>query len=308
MALVPATAVIPTRNRPEPLRRALLSLASQTRMPAEVVVVDSSSGRESRDVVNAAAPSLPGVSLRWLAAEQAGAAVQRNQGIEAATQDAILFIDDDVVLEPRCLELLWAALDSDAALGGVNAMITNQRYLPPGRFSRTVFSILNGRSERSFAGRVLGPAVNLLPEDDDSAPEVVAVEWLNSTCALYKRAALPSPPFDGHFTGYSLMEDLTLSLRVGKSWRLANARTARLFHDSQPGTHKSDVGEVSRMELVNRHYVMTRILERRTVSDYARFAFWESLQVAYALRQHGPGRDFGRFLLGKWRGLRQLGS
>jgi len=57
---------------------------------------------------------------------------------------------------------------------------------------------------------------------------------------MYRREAIPSPPFPEHFSGYSMMEDLTLSLVVGRKWKLANARTARIYHDSQPGTHKSN--------------------------------------------------------------------
>src|SRR5436190_11277229 len=159
-------------------------------------------------------------------------------------------------------------------------MIVNQRYLAPGLASRSIFRLLNGKSERSFAGRVLGPAVNLLPEDREDLPEVVPVEWLNTTCTIYRREALPTPPFDSVFTGYSIMEDLTLSLRVGRTWKLANARTARIFHDSQPGEHKADVYSMAKMELVNRHYVMKQILGRTTFLDYVRLCLWECFQLA----------------------------
>src|SRR5204863_9646194 len=130
--------------------------------------------------------------------------------------------------------------------GGVSALIVNQKYHPPGAISRAVFTLMHGRSERTFAGRVIGPGINLLPEDREDLPEIVPVEWLNTTCTIYRRVALPSPPFDSVFTGYSMMEDLTLSLRVGQKWKLANARTARIFHDSQPGPHKSCATELAR--------------------------------------------------------------
>lgn len=64
------------------------------------------------------------------------------------------------------------------------------------------------------------------------------------------------------------MEDVTLSLTVGKQWKLANARTARIFHDSQPGDHKSSPDVLASMSLVNRYYVMTEILGRRSSNDY----------------------------------------
>ena len=123
------------------------------------------------------------------------------------------------MLEPLCLERLWLALDSDPELGGVTAMITNQRYLTPGYISWSIFRLMAGRSESSYAA-ASRTAVNLLPEDRDDLPEVVPVEWLDLGCTFYRRAALPSPPFPDHFHGYSFMEDVALSLTVGKQWRL----------------------------------------------------------------------------------------
>ena len=163
--------------------------------------------------------------------------------------------------------------------------------------------------EKSFAGRVIGPAVNLLPEDRHDLPEVVPVEWLNHGCTIYRREALPDPPFPAEFTGYSLMEDLALSLQVGKTWKLANARTARIFHDSQPGTYKSDARSRSRMELVNRHFVMTRIMGRRGFIAYLKLAAWELFSLASALasrrgRKSAPiyiKREMGRIAT-DWRG------
>jgi hypothetical protein len=108
------------------------------------------------------------------------------------------------------------------------------------------------------------------------------MEWLNTTCTLYRRAALPQPPFLAHFTGYSLMEDVALSLTVGKNWRLANARTARIFHDSQSAQYKKNKAALAKMELINRHYVMTEVLGRRNASDFLKLALLESFGVATA--------------------------
>ena len=188
-----------------------------------------------------------------------------------------------------CFARLWSALKSDRGLGAVNAMITNQRYQAPGRISRLMFRLMAGAPQVSYAGRVLGPAVNLLPEDRDDLPEVVPVEWLNTACTLYRREALPDPPFPAQFHGYSLMEDLTLSLTVGKRWQLANARTARIFHDSQPGIAQvrssNSVGDA----ILNRHYVMTDMLGRTrirriTASYRSWMAFSHLLQPARAAR------------------------
>ena len=304
---LPISAIVPTLDRPAALGRTLHSLAAQGVLPAELLVIDGSAGTASKEVVEQFAVHWPGqCAVLWRKASQLGAAVQRNQGAALATQAVVWFFDDDIVFETGCLQRLWQALESDRALAGVNAMITNESYHPPGLVSRTVFAILNGRSEPSYAGRVLGPAVNLLPEDGDALPEVVPVEWLYGGCALYRREALPEPPFDSVFTGYSLMEDLALSLRVGRHRKLANVRTARIFHDSHLGAYKLDPRALSCMELVNRHYVMTRILERVRFRDFCKLWFWELFQLAVAAISEPLGARFWLVLQGKLRAVKLI--
>lgn len=298
--LISVSAVVPTVDRAAVLQRTLGSLAAQGALPAELIVVDGSTRDYARAIVERwGADFAPATKTIWLRATTLGAAAQRNQGVAIATQPFVWFFDDDILFEPECVARLCRAIEFDAALGGVNAMIVNQRYLPPGRVSRMMFALMNGRNASTFAGKVLGPAVNLLPEDRDDLPEVVPAEWLNTTCTIYRREALPDPPFDSIFTGYSMMEDLTLSLRVARRWRLANARTARIFHDSQPGAHKADSAALAEMELVNRHYVMTQVLGRARAPDYARLALWEAFQFACS-------GDKGARLRGKMRALRRL--
>ena len=305
--IIRVSAVIATKDRAASLARTLDSLAAQGVLPAELIAVDGSVGDDSRTVLeNWGAKFAPQIVVRWQRAENLGAAIQRNQGIGAVTQPFVWFFDDDILFEPDCVSRLWRAMEGDPQLGGVNAMITNQQYHPPGRVSRTVFTLMHGRRERSFAGRVLGPAVNLLPEDRDDLPEVVPVEWLNTTCTLYRRAALPQPPFDSIFTGYSMMEDVTLSVRVGRDWRLANARTARIFHDSQPGTHKADVSALAAMELVNRHYVMTQVLRRDRWRDYLRLFVWESFQMAVIAVRPESRQNLPAVCRGKWQAVKKI--
>jgi glycosyltransferase involved in cell wall biosynthesis len=304
---VPISSVIPTRNRPEALARALESLAEQSFVPAELIVIDGSDDTASRMVVQRSARLLsPNCVVTWAKADHLGAAIQRNQGVGLATQPVIWFFDDDVLFEKECLARLWDALESNRRLGGVNAMITNQNYYPPGFVSRVVFAFLNGVQKRSYAGRVIGPAVHLLPEDDESLPEIVPVEWLNTGCTLYRREALPEPPFDSVFTGYSMMEDLTLSLRVARRWDLANVRRARIFHDSQPGAHKSDPRALGYMELVNRHYVMTEILQRTRALDYLKLCVWELFQLVSSARSDRLRGPFWRLLYGKWQAAKHI--
>jgi glycosyltransferase involved in cell wall biosynthesis len=289
--IAPISAVIATRNRAVSLSRTLDSLLEQDFLPVEFIVVDASVDDATKKVISDLGNRVASSAVvRWVKADISGAASQRNQGVSHATQPFIWFFDDDIIFQPGCVERLWKAIQSDGQLGGVSAMIINQRYESPGFVSRTVFTLMHGRWERSFAGKLIGPAVNLLPEDRNGLPEIVAVEWLNLGCTLYRLEALPTPPFPSRFTGYSLMEDVALSLRVMQAgWKLANARIARIFHDSQPGDHKANVSALSAMELVNRHYVMTSILLRRGLRDYLRLILFEIFQMVIVAVQNPLG-------------------
>jgi glycosyltransferase involved in cell wall biosynthesis len=296
--VLPVSAIVPTRDRAAILRRMLQSLARQSAQPIEMVVVDASTTDETAELCR---ENISGLLTRidYHRAFETGAAAQRNQALAHATQKAVLFLDDDITFEADCVELLWKAFDGDAQLGGVSAMITNQRYFPPGFVSRTLFRLLDGRAQESYAGQCIGPALNLLPEDRDDLPDIVGVEWLPTGCTLYRREAFPEPAFAKHFEGYSMMEDVALSLTVGRKWKLANARRARIFHDSQPGVHKDNKATVSHMELINRHYVMTRVLGRRRVSDYLKLMLLESFGIGSSLTSFYGWRTLPAVLSGK---------
>jgi glycosyltransferase involved in cell wall biosynthesis len=303
-ALLPISAIVPTRNRAVPLSRMLESLALQSAQPVEMVIVDASVSNETEQLCSASVPGLE-TQIVYHRAEVPGAIEQRNQAMTYASQEAILFLDDDILFEPECVIRLWEALQADESLGGINALITNQRYFTPGTVSRTLFRILHGRREESYAGKCIGPAFNLLPEDRDDLPAVVEVEWLNTTCTLYRRKALPVPPFITERVGKQLhlpafpMEDLAMSLRVHKNWKLANARTAKIFHDSQSGVHKSNVASMSKMELLNRHYLMTRVLERRRFPDYLKLALLETFGIVTSLTSLRGWKSLPAVLFGK---------
>ncbi len=301
---LPISAIVPTRNREEALERMLRSMAEQSAQPVEMVVVDASSDDGTRVICEASVKLLK-TRILYHRALASGAIEQRNQAMAIASQGAILFLDDDILFEPECIGRLWEALQGDESLGGVNAMITNQRYSRPGALSRALFRLLHGKREESYAGKCIGPACNLLPEDREDLPPVVEVEWLNTTCTLYRRVALPEPPFIAEHVGQQIflpafpIEDMALSLRVRKRWRLANARTARIYHDSQPGIHKKDFSSMSKIELLNRHYVMTRLLGRRGLSDYLRLSLFEAFGVASSLASARGWRRLPAVLCGK---------
>lgn len=103
--------VIPHFNSTDTIGRALGSIAAQTLLPLEVVVVDDCSAPEERETLRALeTESLP-FPVRVLEQERnQGPAAARNRGWEAARGEWIAFLDSDDSWHPRRLELQARAL------------------------------------------------------------------------------------------------------------------------------------------------------------------------------------------------------
>ena len=98
--------VVPTHGRPAQLRRALDSIAAQTRPADEVVVVDDLDDPATAEVVEQAS----GPVRRLVSKSRAGVAASRNLGLADTVGDAVGFLDDDDMWSPRFLERTCQAL------------------------------------------------------------------------------------------------------------------------------------------------------------------------------------------------------
>lgn len=99
---VTASIVVPTCDRPDQLRRCLVSLKGLvTSRPVEIIVVDNrpQSSRTAELVAE-----FPGVQL--VRETLPGSAFARNAGIAAARGDIVAMTDDDMVVSPEWLERL----------------------------------------------------------------------------------------------------------------------------------------------------------------------------------------------------------
>jgi len=276
-----AGVVIATRNRPHPLRDTLLSLGTQTRLPDIVVVVDSSDGDSSKAETDGLVPSL-GYPLLFQRADRPSAATQRNQGVAAIETDVVVFLDDDVIVEPAFLRELMAVFDTDteAAVGGVSGTITNQVYSPPSRLNWLLLGLCTGDWSKDYAGRLIGPAVNFLPRD---IPDTVqGVEWLPSGCTAYRRHVFLRHRFSPQFEGYSFAEDVHLSSRVRKTHRLLNTTRARLYHLDLGGSTHRNWRRLGESMVINRHCIMTSVLGRKRVWDYVHLFAYEIIYGSLA--------------------------
>ncbi len=119
--------VIPTLDRPAPLRRALLSALTQQGLddlPLEIVVVDNSRDGSARRMIDDL-PEAPGRLIRYLSLPVPGVASARNAGVAAAGGRWIAFLDDDQEASPLWIASHLAVLratGADAVFGPVEAL------------------------------------------------------------------------------------------------------------------------------------------------------------------------------------------
>ncbi|HXQ62740.1 MAG TPA: glycosyltransferase [Acidimicrobiales bacterium] len=116
------TVVVATYNRPRELRRCLEGLTRQSlpRERFEVIVVDDCSAEPVDGIVSGFADALDVRLLRKEVNEGLGEA--RRSGVEDATGEVVLFLDDDDIAGPDCLAAHLAAHaehpgETDAVLG-----------------------------------------------------------------------------------------------------------------------------------------------------------------------------------------------
>ena len=111
-ARVSVSVVIPVLNGSGLIGEALASIAHQTFMPSEVIVVDGGSIDDSASVVQRFA-ALPGAPhTRFVVHTDPGAAGKRNAGAALAAGDYLAFLDaDDVWPDDRTERLLRPLLD-----------------------------------------------------------------------------------------------------------------------------------------------------------------------------------------------------
>ena len=110
-----------TRNRANELRALFDSVAVQSRMPDEVVIIDNGSTDHTREVVRAFAERVGPVPLHHIVDESRTIGKLRNRAIRESAGDIICFTDDDCILHQgwcRNIEESFLLEDQMGAVGG----------------------------------------------------------------------------------------------------------------------------------------------------------------------------------------------
>ena len=226
------TVIIPTKDRPACLERAVALVLGQTVLPSQIVIVDQSATEESRVRVEAlfagASPTVPHPARLCYIHEPTipGAAVARNRGMAAADGSVWLFLDDDMEPERDFIEQLLAVYGRWPSIGGVSGIITN--YSTP-----------------SWAFRSWSRVFLRGPFHDERQPiywkadqlrdhEPIPVTKFGSGLMSFRADVVRHARFDGSLRGLPPGEDIDFCIRLGPSTSLVIAPRARIAHQPSP--------------------------------------------------------------------------
>jgi GT2 family glycosyltransferase len=217
--------VICTKDRPEALTRALVSILDQTVTPNRVLVVDSSVSVESEVVVKEV-NSYSKVSIFYVKSIP-GLTHQRNVAVKnlLATTELVHFIDDDVILRDNYLEGIVAAFKRSPEAIGVGGAIEN---LPVYRV-RLLRKVLG--LDSNIQGSILRNGYNVIC----ALPSLERqVDWLSGCSMSFRRNIFTYQFFDERRTGNGMGEDVDFCLRAKNHGKLVWTPDAKLIHDRSP--------------------------------------------------------------------------
>jgi len=275
--------IIPTLNRITELWRLLRSLANQSRLPEEIIIIG-----EERKEVEEVAKKFPQLKIKIISLPQESISKKRNIGIKTVSAEITLigFLDDDVILTPKTLERMlafWEKASSD--VGGVGFNFLNPPPLDFSWLKSLPFAFWLGLYSRE-KGAVLPSGIQT---QIGSVSETTYVRWLPAV-AVYPKKIFEENGFDEWFKDFSYLEDLDFSYRVGKKYKLIVIGEAGFYHYPSP-QGRVDPYLFGKKEVINRLYFVKKYSELSLLRCYLALFLRTFLSIILGITK----RDFNYF-------------
>jgi GT2 family glycosyltransferase len=204
--------IIATYNRPEALAVTLDDLASQSLQPNEVLVIDQSIDETGKPLDQSGALRHP--RLKYFHGHPANAQKARNFGIEHATGDVLLLVDDDMRLPERFIEAHLRNY-ADADVAGVAGQVLKAGQKPQNHLPRHCL--------QDHAGWVRFPL--------NYAHRTETANWPSCNGSVLKKLAVAVGGFDEQYTR-TLFDDTDFSKQ------LADAGAKIVFDPEAMAVHR----------------------------------------------------------------------
>ncbi len=208
--------IIPTLGREQVLVDTLRSVLQQLPEDGELLVVDQTERHDEATDAQLADLTAHDDRLSIARVVPASTTAARNFGLAHTTADIVVYFDDDVLLEPGCLQAHRAAHDEFPEAGGVVGRVQH-----PGEAVAPSLYCMDDYGRESGTFNWLAPS---------------AIGTVNGANMSFKRAAIEGVGgFDTSFTGNGWREESDAALRVVQSgWSLRFVPAAHLMHLANP--------------------------------------------------------------------------
>lgn len=267
--------VIATRNRVPALELTLPLLLSQSRLPGQIIIVDSSSDPAPVQALVARLQDGTRVPFRFIHVEKASSSGQRNLGLTHVTADVTFFPDDDSLCFPGATEALMRAYERDTERRIAGVCARPMSGPPPGVQVEGAYAMLE--EHKRIAQRVklfrrieevignTNPLIYLSSIIRKGWPEIpwleaedcVTVPWMTGFRMSFRTECIRDPGFETTFSGYAMFEDFDASFSAGRKGALVAAHGAGIYH------HRFPSGRLERypfgaFSVLNRAFVLAK--------------------------------------------------
>jgi GT2 family glycosyltransferase len=205
--------VICTYNRHHDLEECLSSIFDLKVVPSEVIVVDSDSEDDTKELKE----SFP---IKFLSITQRNRELARNIGISKARGEIVAFLDDDVVI---CKEWMDSILEpyTDDGVGGVGG-----RVVPYGKAEE-----FHVKTSRHSVGRVFNDGLVIGNFDLPLENPIEVDSLIGCNMSFRRELLLETGGFDENYVGTSYRDDTDLCVRVRQlRYKLVYAPKALVWH------------------------------------------------------------------------------
>jgi len=238
--------VVPTKDRPDDLRRMLTSLQVQSVHPDQVIVVDG-----SENPIKDTLKEFPKLNIQYSRVYPPSLSRQRNVGIAAIEPGVTLagHLDDDLVFKPGAMEAMlsfWESAPDD--VGGARFNIITDD-LPRIIWIKSLFlleSRKRGKVLRSGYQTAIGRVKNNMH-----------VRWLSGGVTVWRRQVIEEFSYDEWFEGTGYLEDVDYSYRVGEKYKLAVVADAHVEHLTYPVLRDKNY-LLGKWQAINRTYFVKK--------------------------------------------------
>ena len=269
--------VIPTFNRPQSLFKCIKSIVVQSNLPKEVVVIND--GHISDDLRNKIQTLLHNnnISFQYFKKNKPSSSESRNIGARQSSNEIVLFLDDDIVLEKNYIELLkleWEKNKDDLSLGGIGGVINNLRLIS---FFEKIFNKIFYLSS-SISWDVTSVGFQVW---DPSIKKIEKVFYLSGGISSFRKSVIEKIPFRSLSLGRVALEDVDFFVRAKKQgYHFIIVPEARVFHEHSQ-TSKDNNYVIGEKESYGRRAIYRSSIEKSFINQM--IFIWSS--IGWILKQ-----------------------